>query len=80
MNLPKIVTTVLLALVILVTPVFGCPRGYYKNSQGRCIQRPVKKSTAPAGATAKCRDGSYSFSRSRRGTCSHHGGVAQWLD
>lgn len=33
----------------------------------------------PAGATAQCRDGSYSFSRSRSGTCSHHGGVAAWL-
>src|SRR5215470_14634565 len=35
--------------------------------------------TPPVGATAKCRDGTYSFSQSRRGTCSHHGGVAQWL-
>lgn len=33
----------------------------------------------PAGATAQCRDGSYSFSQHRRGTCSHHGGVARWL-
>ena len=35
--------------------------------------------TVPAGATAQCRDGSYSFSEHRRGTCSHHGGVATWL-
>ena len=34
---------------------------------------------APAGATARCGDGSYSVSANRRGTCSHHGGVAQWL-
>ena len=34
---------------------------------------------APDGASAKCRDGSYSFSQSRRGTCSRHGGVAAWL-
>jgi hypothetical protein len=33
----------------------------------------------PAGATAQCSDGSYSFSQSRRGTCSHHGGVGTWL-
>jgi hypothetical protein len=32
-----------------------------------------------AGATAQCRDGSYSFSEHHRGTCSHHGGVASWL-
>ncbi len=29
-------------------------------------------------ATAKCRDDSLSYSASRRGTCSHHGGVAVW--
>ncbi|GHB43729.1 hypothetical protein GCM10010331_34110 [Streptomyces xanthochromogenes] len=34
---------------------------------------------APAGATALCNDGSYSYSAHRRGTCSHHGGVATWL-
>ena len=33
----------------------------------------------PAGATALCNDGTYSFSQHRQGTCSHHGGVAQWL-
>jgi hypothetical protein len=36
-------------------------------------------SPAPTGATALCRDGTYSFSRHRSGTCSHHGGVATWL-
>lgn len=35
-------------------------------------------SLPPAGATAKCRDGTYSYSANRRGTCSHHGGVAVW--
>ena len=34
---------------------------------------------APPGATARCRDGTYSFSEHRSGTCSHHGGVAVWL-
>jgi Protein of unknown function (DUF3761) len=29
----------------------------------------------PGGATAKCRDGSYSHSATRSGTCSRHGGV-----
>ncbi|MBV9110006.1 MAG: DUF3761 domain-containing protein [Gemmatimonadetes bacterium] len=35
--------------------------------------------SAPGGATAICRDGSYSYSLHHRGTCSHHGGVEQWL-
>jgi hypothetical protein len=34
----------------------------------------------PPGATALCRDGTYSFSQTHSGTCSRHGGVAQWLD
>ena len=41
---------------------------------------PAPERSAPAGATARCRDGTYSYSQNHRGTCSHHGGVAQWLD
>ncbi len=33
----------------------------------------------PIGATAICADGTYSYSKTRRGTCSHHGGVSVWL-
>lgn len=52
---------------------------YYTNTYGERVQSPTYYQTAPAGATALCQDGTYSFSRSRRGTCSHHGGVARWL-
>lgn len=52
----------------------------YINSVGRRVPSPVFSSAAPDGATARCGDGSYSFSQSRRGTCSHHGGVASWLN
>jgi hypothetical protein len=51
----------------------------YTNKAGQRIQSPTKSSSGPAGATAQCRDGSYSFSQNHRGTCSHHGGVAKWL-
>jgi hypothetical protein len=37
-------------------------------------------SAPPPGATALCRDGTYSFSKHHSGTCSYHGGVAKWLD
>lgn len=53
--------------------------GTYVNSKGEAVKRPENCSAAPQGATAQCRDGSYSFSQSRSGTCSHHGGVAKWL-
>jgi hypothetical protein len=53
---------------------------YYTNAYGARVRRPsFSNSGPPAGATAQCADGSYSFSQSRRGTCSHHGGVARWL-
>lgn len=51
----------------------------YVNVDGDRIPSPVFSDRRPAGATARCRDGSYSFSQNRRGTCSHHGGVAEWL-
>ena len=53
-----------------------CKPGYYKNSSGHCVPRP---SNDPKGATAKCRDGTYSYSEHASGTCSHHGGVARWI-
>lgn len=38
-------------------------------------------STTPASAvTAICRDGAYSYSAHRSGTCSDHGGVATWVN
>jgi hypothetical protein len=40
---------------------------------------PVHSQTVPAGATAECRDGTFSFSANHRGTCSHHGGVKHWF-
>lgn len=40
---------------------------------------PSTKELPPAGATAQCNDGTYSFSQHRSGTCSHHGGVKRWL-
>ena len=57
----------------------SCDADYYRNSDGKCIHRPQQAAAAPAGATARCSDGEYSFSQHRQGTCSGHGGVAQWL-
>ena len=56
-----------------------CKSGYYKNVSGKCIPRPKPAPKPPKGATARCKDGTYSFSQHRRGTCSGHKGVAAWL-
>ena len=54
--------------------------GCYLNSDHLPTHRPstTADGVAPAGATAKCADGAYSFSRHHSGTCSSHGGVAQF--
>jgi len=55
-------------------------RGYI-NVDGEWVPSPTRTADGqpPPGASAKCRDGTFSFSRHRQGTCSHHGGVAEWL-
>jgi len=52
---------------------------FYTNTKGEKTQSPTHYNSQPSGATAICKDGTYSFSRSRRGTCSGHGGVSRWL-
>lgn len=56
-------------------------RKHYVNKDGKTVHSPAKSKTGniPDGASAQCRDGSYSFSRHHSGTCSHHGGVQKWL-
>jgi hypothetical protein len=55
----------------------SCPSDYYRNVSGHCVHRP---SSDPTGATAVCNDGTYSYSEHASGTCSHHGGVARWIN
>lgn len=55
----------------------SCHNGTYVNSAGNTVCRPSKHNNG--NATAMCADGTYSYSQSRRGTCSHHGGVHSWL-
>ncbi len=52
---------------------------YYTNTYGSEVHSPAYSNSIPTGASARCGDGTYSFSQSRRGTCSHHGGVSKWL-
>lgn len=39
---------------------------------------PTETNDSSEGATALCSDGTYSYSVNHSGTCSHHGGVAEW--
>jgi hypothetical protein len=56
-------------------------QGSYVNRDGVVVHDPAHtvSGAVPLGASAQCRDGSYSFSLHHSGTCSHHGGVARWL-
>jgi len=47
-----------------------CGDGFeMSKTTGQCIP-------APPGATFRCVDGDYSYSKTTRGACSRHGGVA----
>jgi len=45
-----------------------------------CYSYTLKRYIPCDQATAICRDGTCSISTSRSGTCSHHGGVARWIN
>jgi hypothetical protein len=65
-------------------PFIECDAGTYQNSSGTCVPNPTQPDPSepqqpPSGATAKCRDGDWSFSQHHSGTCSGHGGVAEWV-
>ena len=40
---------------------------------------PSVSGNAPSGATARCQDGTYSYSQQHSGACSRHKGVDRWL-
>ena len=69
--------------VSVTDPAGKC--GYYTNSRGIEVPRPCgnwrNDPTPPSGATARCRDGSWSWSQHPyyRGTCNYHGGVESYL-
>lgn len=54
--------------------------GHYENSSHHSVHSPAhtRSGRKPAGASAHCRDGSWSFSEHHSGTCSGHHGVAEW--
>jgi hypothetical protein len=65
--------------IIVPTSFVHAANSYYVNVSGTKVHVPVVIEVAPIGATAKCKDGTYSFSQHHQGTCSHHRGVGKWL-
>lgn len=54
---------------------------HYRSRRDDCdVHGPAKSRDGgkPEGASARCRDGTWSFSHTRSGTCSRHGGVERW--
>lgn len=70
-----------LILVILALLTVGSILSNVSTVEARSYHysyRPHIKSYNNGSATALCRDGTFSYSLHRRGTCSHHGGVEVW--
>ena len=80
--------------ILIATPVFSRDikgtqpnetqldrHGHYLNKTGQTVHQPAHSldGEVPTGASALCRDGTYSFSQHSSGTCSGHGGVDDWL-
>ena len=60
----------------------------YKAYSATCLKNGVTAGTAtgsmtatspPPGATAMCKDNTYSISKAAKGRCSNHGGVAKTM-
>lgn len=63
------------------TPAEAAPAPSEKSAPAKTESSSSSASGADAdGATAKCKDGTYSHSKHHSGSCSHHGGVAEFLD
>jgi len=60
-------------------PAASTPAAAKSSTASKSAPTAAASNTDPTGATAKCKDGTYSKSQHRSGTCSSHGGVAEWL-
>lgn len=53
--------------------------GTYVNSKGEIVKGPENCSTAPQGATARCRDGSIAFAKAGGVPARTMAGLSKWL-
>ena len=59
----------------------SAPQRETSRPQGRAAPRSERATSTPEQGqpTARCKDGSMSYAKQHSGACSHHGGVAEWL-
>jgi hypothetical protein len=63
--------------IFAATAIAGATFGLASPAAAQPVT-PAPTLTPPPAPTAICNDGTPSTSPHRSGTCSHHGGVAQW--
>ncbi|MCX5115281.1 DUF3761 domain-containing protein [Streptomyces sp. NBC_00378] len=76
-GIARVAVTVLAVAAAFLVPAAraGATAGCAPHTTGVCRAG----SPHPAGATAECKDGTPSYSKTFRGTCSGHGGVRYWF-
>ncbi|MEU1627128.1 DUF3761 domain-containing protein [Streptomyces sp. NPDC020096] len=75
------------AAAVLVATALLVPAGEAQAATSRPAARCAHHTTGvcapwvrhPRGATAQCKDGTFSYSAHFSGTCSHHRGVRYWF-
>src|SRR5665647_1367510 len=55
------------------------PKAVAKANAKSAVAVTDASNNVAAGATAKCKDGTYSHAKNHTGACSGHGGVASWM-
>ena len=55
------------------------PKAASDKGPAKPPQSAADVSSAATGATARCKDNTYSHAAHRSGACSKHGGVAEWM-
>lgn len=73
----SVLTSLALAAALLI-PAAGHAEAATKHCAHHTTGTCAANKPHPRGATAKCWDGTYSYSAHFRGTCSHHHGVRYW--
>lgn len=67
------------ATVAAKTAPVGQPAAMPKAAPKAAPASTSAENNVAAGATAQCKDGTYSHAKNHRGACSRHGGVGKWL-